>query len=164
MAVMLAFLNLWYYFTSAYYIKLLFDGCFFPFSILRTDWYKVKNSELRRNCLPIHKLLFPSVNVPLGFLSVVNIYFFPLGNINFLLIWFSINSCLYASYRNCLKKIFIFVFRKLVILIFNFHTKSPLMIDIGAFDLNSLFNFKPSRDAAICLYNLFIFWLLSFKQ
>ena len=106
MVVMFAFLNSCYYFTSAYYIKLL---CFFIvsyysqlslLSILRAVWYKVKDSEFQGNCFPTHVLLFL-----LSLTGLLNekipcfIYMFHLrverankNEINFLLVWISIIS------------------------------------------------------------------------
>ena len=54
MALMFAFLNLWYYFTSAYYVKLLYffialyNGRLSSLSFIRAVWYKVKHEESSR--------------------------------------------------------------------------------------------------------------------
>ena len=57
MTVIYAFLNHWDYFTSAYYVKLLY-GQLSSLSVFRTIWYKIKDSELRGICLLTHGLYF----------------------------------------------------------------------------------------------------------
>ena len=83
MAVTYAFLNLWYYFTSAYYVKLLcfftelYNGRLFSLSILRVVWYKVEDSELWGNCSQLTCCTFlclPLVYVHEGQMQSVYVY------------------------------------------------------------------------------------------